>query len=216
MVVLDQVAQSVALIEIGLAEDPPWLSRRRRRAALAVNVDGDLACTVFMHRYNSGALEQRIHVLTRRGGTWVSVGGHQSNVDEDRLSDRPAAATLGGLIYVVATGAVQTNADRAFPWPALYSHYALLRAAREITTAAFRALATATSSRSGTPDTRRAWWRTETTTARGSPFPYAPSAHRTAHNVGEVLTNHTGGGEALPPLRPGGWTENRRLRDFRR
>lgn len=130
----DQVAQSLALIEVGLVEDPPWLSRRRRHAALAVNVDGDLACTVFMHRYNSGALEQRIDVHTRRRGTWVSVGDHRSNVDDDRLSDRPAAATLGGLVYVVDTGVVQTNADRAFPWPARNIHYALLRAAREINT----------------------------------------------------------------------------------
>lgn len=132
MVAFDQVAQSVALIEVGLAEDPPWLSRRRKQAALAVDVNGDLACTVFIHRYNSGALEQRIHVLTRRGGTWVSVGDDRRSVDDDRLSDGPVAATLGGLVSLVAAGAVQTNADRVFPWPARRIHYALLRAAREI------------------------------------------------------------------------------------
>lgn len=129
-----EASDQVALIEDGLVEDPPWLSRRRRHAALAVTVDGDLACTVVMHRHNSGALEQRIQVLSRRDGTWVSVGDHRSNVDDDQLSDRPAAAMLGGLVCVVDTGVVQTNADRVFPWPARYIHYALLRAAHEINT----------------------------------------------------------------------------------
>lgn len=66
----------------------------RRDAALAVDVHGDLACTVFMHRYNSGELDQRIDVLTRRGGRWAAVGDHRSTANDDRLSDRPVAGLL--------------------------------------------------------------------------------------------------------------------------
>lgn len=196
VVVIDPVPESVRLMERGLSADPPWLSRRRRHVALAVDVNGPLACTVFMHRYNSGQLERRVHVFTRRDGVWRSAGGeHRSAVAEDGLSDRPRAAALGSVVVEEARGAVQTNADRVFPWPRRYIGYALLRAADEVDSVTF--------------DDRRlvvprhghvvAVWNSSRT-----PRPVAYDAHGAA--LGSLVLHHQRG-------RPGGSRTKQRWRE---
>jgi hypothetical protein len=125
-VTYDVEAQSRALIAHGLTEDPLRLSRRRRFAALAVDVDGDVACTMFVRR-SVGSFEQACHVLVRRGTGWVHLGGGGSGAETDGLEDRPAAGELGGHVVVRGSGGVADVAGRRVPWGGRWISYAQLR-----------------------------------------------------------------------------------------
>ena len=85
----DVLAESVALIEAGRAEPVPRLSRRRRFAAMAVDVAGDVAVTMFARR-GVGRMWQETHVLGLRDGEWTWLGSDGSDGDQDLLADRPA------------------------------------------------------------------------------------------------------------------------------
>lgn len=85
----DVLAESVALIEAGRVEPVPRLSRRRRFAAMAVDVAGDVAVSMFARR-GVGRIWQEIHVLVLRDGEWTWLGGGGSDGDQDLLADRPA------------------------------------------------------------------------------------------------------------------------------
>lgn len=85
----DVLAESVALIEAGRAEPVPRLSRRRRFAAMAVDVAGDVAVTMFARR-GVGRIWQETHVLALRDGEWTWLGSGGSDGDQDLLADRPA------------------------------------------------------------------------------------------------------------------------------
>ncbi len=119
----DRLAESVRLIEHGLPEAPARLSRRRRSAALAVDVDGDVACTRFVVR-GAGHFRQEAHVLVRRGGTWTIVGGGGGGSETDGLADRPSTEQLGRPVVVEGSGSVLDSAGRLLPWGARYVRYA--------------------------------------------------------------------------------------------
>jgi hypothetical protein len=87
-VAYDVLAESVALIEAGRAEPVPRLSRRRRFAAMAVDVAGDVAVTMFARR-GVGRIWKETHVLALRDGEWTWLGGGGSDGDQDLLADRP-------------------------------------------------------------------------------------------------------------------------------
>jgi hypothetical protein len=132
-VAYDRLAESVRILEHGVPEAPPRLSRRRRFAALAADVDGDAACTLFVVR-GPGHVRQEAHVLVRRDGTWTMLGGGGGGSDTDGLADRPPPERLGGPVVVSGSGSVLSNADRLMPWGARYIRYAEVRASSAVHT----------------------------------------------------------------------------------
>jgi hypothetical protein len=90
----DLLQESVALIEAGRAEPVRSLSRRRRFAAMAVDVAGDVAVTMFARR-GVGCVQQEIHVLALRDGAWTWLGGGGASSDDGLLADRPAVLLPG-------------------------------------------------------------------------------------------------------------------------
>ena len=61
----DIVQESVALIEAGRAEPVRSLTRRRRFAAMALDVSDDLAAAMFARR-GVGCVHQEVHTLALR------------------------------------------------------------------------------------------------------------------------------------------------------
>lgn len=101
----DVLAESVALIEARRAEPVRRLSRRRRFAAMAVNVAGDVAVSMFARR-GVGRTWKEIHVLALRDGEWTWLGGGASDGHEDLLADRPTVLpSFLGLAGKAVTGA---------------------------------------------------------------------------------------------------------------
>lgn len=88
-VAYDVLLESVALIEAGGAEPVRSLSRRRRHAAMSVDVSGDVAVSMFARR-GVGCIHQEIHVLALRNGAWTWLGGGGGSSGEGLLADRPA------------------------------------------------------------------------------------------------------------------------------
>jgi len=132
-VAYDAQAESIRLIEHGVAADPLRLSRRRRWAALAVDVDGDVACTLFTVR-GAGHFRHETHLLLRRDGRWTVLGGGGGGQDTDGLEDRPGSAELGAVLRAEGGGSVLANADRLLPWGARHVYEATLLASREVHT----------------------------------------------------------------------------------
>jgi hypothetical protein len=121
-VAYDPLAESVALIEAGHAEPVPRLSRRRRFAAMAVDVAGDVAACMFARR-GVGCIWKEIHVLALRDGEWTRLGGGGSDGDHDLLADRPAvlpslprleseAGVDPRVVAVSSSGGVSDDASR--------------------------------------------------------------------------------------------------------
>jgi len=125
----DVLAESVELIEHGVTSDPHRLSRRRRFAAMAVDVDGDVACTMFARR-GVGTSWRETHLLQRRGGTWTLLGGGGGSGHEGELADRPSARLLGNHV-VVRGGAAVSDAERRSPRGAGWVSSAELLTSRE-------------------------------------------------------------------------------------
>jgi hypothetical protein len=94
-VAYDVSAESSALIEAGRVERVPRLSRRRRFAAMAVDVSGDIAVSMFARRGVS-CVWQDIHVLALREGVWRHLGGGAGTAGQDLLADRPAVLPVFG------------------------------------------------------------------------------------------------------------------------
>src|SRR6478752_1832458 len=86
----DALAASVLLIGARQPFPVPRLSRRRRFAAMAVDVAGDHASTMFLRR-SVGCDVQETWVLARREDRWRVLGGGGGTVDHDAglLADRP-------------------------------------------------------------------------------------------------------------------------------
>lgn len=91
------LADCVQVIEHGLPDPPPRLSRRVRLVPVSVDVDGDTAAVVFARRGVSGRPEVDVRLLTRQRGDWRLHGGGGGGPD-DPLAPRPPAADLGGYV----------------------------------------------------------------------------------------------------------------------
>lgn len=129
----DALAESVRLIDDPhRAEAPPRLSRRRRSAALAVDVDGDVAATLFVRR-GAGGNRQETHVLVREGGRWRLLGGGAGPGPDDVLSHRPPVGQNGQLEPLVLHGTASA-ARPAVPAPGSGRQVfdSVLRAAHEV------------------------------------------------------------------------------------
>jgi hypothetical protein len=162
-VVCDALAQDLALIESRQLVRVVRLSRQQRFVVLSVDVDVDrgLAVTSFARR-GVGCTWRDVHVLARRQGQWVLLGGSSTDGDEDQdlLADRPpvmtdwsasldpprpAEARGRPLLLPGSTGGVhdaRAGADR-WPWSGRWVSHSEVRAsaAVESLTIAGRALA---------------------------------------------------------------------------
>jgi hypothetical protein len=144
-VAYDVLAESVALIEAGRAEPVPRLSRRRRFAAMAVDVAGDVAASMFARR-GVGRVWKEIHVLAQRDGEWTWLGGGGSDGDQHLLADRPAVlpSSLGlgsearadpRVMAVSGSGGVSDDGGWTGRWPQSkrWISYAELRVNAQVT-----------------------------------------------------------------------------------
>jgi hypothetical protein len=87
-VAYDALAESVALIQSRHLAPVRRLSRRRRFAAMAVDVAGDIAVTMFARR-GVGCIWIDTHVIPLHEGQWTMLGGGGATSDESLLADRP-------------------------------------------------------------------------------------------------------------------------------
>ncbi|MBM6398818.1 hypothetical protein [Phycicoccus sonneratiae] len=140
----DALVESVRLIESRRLDVVPALSRRRRFAALAVDVAGDTAVTMFARR-GVGCVWSETHVLTRREEGWHLVGGGGSSGDDDLLAPRPEvlepppgpphAAGPAPYARVEGGGGVSDGVARAgrWPWSGRWIGYTELRVTAAVT-----------------------------------------------------------------------------------
>lgn len=126
----DALAESIELIRTRSLTPVRRLSRRRRFAAMSVDVDGDVAVTAFVRR-GVGCVWIEIHVLALREAGWVVLGGGgHSDRDDHCLDDRPVrlanvpwpASTAGSdassaLIAAEGAGGDLDEGGRTGRWP---------------------------------------------------------------------------------------------------
>ena len=102
----DLVAEGRRILTDGLPEPPARLSRRHRLAALAADVDGDVAAVLFARRGTSGQPWFEVVVFERgHDGCWESPGESGGQAEDDILDDRPPAAALGAPLRWEGGGA---------------------------------------------------------------------------------------------------------------
>ncbi len=145
----DALAESIILIR---TRQPPrvlHLSRRRRFAAMAVDVAGDAATTMFLRR-SAGCDIQESWVLASRHDEWRLLGGGGGTVDHNAglLADRPETirddmirpwSTLPGVdprLVTVGSGAGGVHYMRGgrdlFPRSGRWISYATLFASAQV------------------------------------------------------------------------------------
>ena len=101
----DWLAESLRLIEGGDVAGAEPLTRRRRFLPVAVDVDDDIAVTVFLRRAHGGA-EWENHTLSRTVDGWRLLGGGGSGPDDlDVLTHVITADELGGPVRADSAGA---------------------------------------------------------------------------------------------------------------
>ncbi|WP_182348610.1 hypothetical protein [Tomitella gaofuii] len=146
----EALAESIALIESRTLTPVLRLSRRRRFAAMAFDVDGDVAATMFLRR-GAGRVHEEIHILTLRGSTWHLLGGGGAAVSlddcEDLLAERPSTLPLAttsssnalhGISRRTMTaggsGRIRDDAGRAGPrtWRGRWIGYSTVLASRRV------------------------------------------------------------------------------------
>ncbi|WP_329018583.1 hypothetical protein OG271_14870 [Micromonospora rifamycinica] len=99
----DALAESLRLITSGMPDGPVRLSRRRRFAPVAVDVDGDVAATRFLRR-GVGCHWDETHLLTVDDhGAWRMLGGGGAS-DEDPTAEKFERARDGLGPYQVLPG----------------------------------------------------------------------------------------------------------------
>ncbi len=136
----DALAESILLVGTRQPRPVPRLSRRRRFAAMAVDVAGDIAATMFLRR-SVGCDVQETWVLTLREDQWCMLGGGGGTVDHNAglLADRPETIpdeaiwpwnTLPGVDPHIVTGGngaggVHDSMDGRdlFPWSGRWISY---------------------------------------------------------------------------------------------
>ena len=132
------IAASLELLRHGLpGMVPRELSGEQRLIPLSVDVNSDVAVTVFVRGLRRGPLARTPGIeeaqFQRRDGTWAYLGGGASGpFDDYPLSDRPPAASQQGYLRAHGFGQVSLKGARRFPWPDRYACDATLRASAEV------------------------------------------------------------------------------------
>lgn len=109
----DAVVESRRLILEGAPDTPFRLSRRRRFIPLAVDVDGDVAATLFVRRGVSGTPNLEAWALEKRDGEWVVLGGGGGGYDE-LFTPR---ATVDSDVLRLGEGWTLRAGHHLLPWP---------------------------------------------------------------------------------------------------
>src|SRR3954451_19464968 len=115
MVAYDVEAESRRLIADGLPDRPVQLSRRRRVAPVAVDVDDDVAGTWFIRR-GVGCYWDEVHLLVRDDNGWSYKGGGGGSSGEPWSTDEFVQARdelSAGDVRV--EGGASVDLDR-LPW----------------------------------------------------------------------------------------------------
>ena len=115
---------------------PRELDDEHRFIPLGVDINGDVAATVFIRRLTRGVMAGRPglekSVFQRRDGNWVYLGGGAGPFEEYPLADRLPAAGPGGYLRAIGYGQAYLKEPRRFPWGARYAFHAVLRASAEV------------------------------------------------------------------------------------
>jgi hypothetical protein len=134
-VAYDRLAESLRLIDGEAFADPVALSRRRRFAPLAVDVDGDVAVTLFVRRGVSGRPELESWTFERRAGLWACLGGGGGGYSwGDPLAARPGTGELGAPARVMVCGWTARRRRPRFSVRRRGVSYLSARVAREVAT----------------------------------------------------------------------------------
>ena len=111
----DAVAESLRLIADGLPGGPVRLSRRRRFAPLAVDVDGNVAATRFLRR-GVACYWEETHLLVRDDTAgWHRLGSGGSSSGEPWTAEefaRPRAEAGPGAVETNGASSVRNDARR--------------------------------------------------------------------------------------------------------
>lgn len=108
VVAYDRLAESIRLINGGPVVGAEKLTRRRRFLPVAVDVDGDIAVTVFLRRTHGGA-EWEEHVLAATGSRWSVLGGGGSGLEELDVLTHPAPVGAGHFLQEDGSGGVAAD-----------------------------------------------------------------------------------------------------------
>ncbi len=125
----DRLAESRKLIADGVPEVTFRLSRRRRFLPLAVDVDGDVAATLFVRRGVSGSPTLEAHTLERRDGTWVPLGGGAGEGQYELFDPRDS---IEGLVRHLGGGWTLRGRPSPLPWRQKGISHAEMRLAPEV------------------------------------------------------------------------------------
>jgi hypothetical protein len=130
----DVLGESRRLITNGLPDRPVGLTRRRRFAAVAVDVDGDVACTRFVRR-GSGCFWDETHLLARGVAGWKLLGSSGSSGGELWSTDEfehERSRLPAGRVEAQGGGGALRNPNRLLPWGARWVRGAELLAGPEV------------------------------------------------------------------------------------
>ena len=130
----DVLAESRRLIADGLPDGPVRLSRRHRFAPVAVDVDGDIACTRFVRR-GVGCFWDDTHLLIRDGPDWMYRGGGGAGSGGPWSAEAfEAARDEVGPDQLRADGgaSVRIDADGWLPWKGRWLRVTELLAGRRV------------------------------------------------------------------------------------
>ena len=124
----DARSEGRRLIADGLPDRPVRLSRRRRFAPVAVDVDGDVAATWFVRR-GVACYWDEIHLFAHDHSGWNRLGGGGGQLGRAVVDRRvrPCRADLSaGWIQVTGGASVNRDAGGLLPWGARWIHSAEL------------------------------------------------------------------------------------------
>jgi hypothetical protein len=133
-VAYDVLVESQRLIANGLPDQPVRLSRRRRFAPVAVDVDGRIAAVRFVRR-GAGCVHDETHLLTSDGQGWTYWGGGGADYFEPWSTDdfEHARALLPvGLVQAESGPSVWLDSDGWLPLGGRWLHATHLLVGRNV------------------------------------------------------------------------------------
>lgn len=128
----DALVESLRLISGDAVAGAERLTRRRRFLPVAVDVDDDIAATVFLRRAHGGA-EWATHLLSRTRSGWQLLGGGGWGLDSlDVLTHVVTANELGGPARADGAGAVWVGKSERPPSGGRVLRYSILETTDDV------------------------------------------------------------------------------------